>query len=72
MVTQLDDRSRLEHPGLIEDQLTMLKRINVALDEQQVRTTLHGQEAFTGNIDSMSILEVLDRGTSSSFELTRY
>jgi hypothetical protein len=32
MITQFDDRSRLEHPLLVDDELTMRERVDVTLD----------------------------------------
>lgn len=69
MVSELDDGRALEHPLLIDDQLTVLKGVNVALDEQQVGAALDGEEAVTRNVDTMCIVEVLDGGTSGGLEL---
>jgi len=32
----------------------MLEGVNVTLDEQKIGTALHGQEATTGDVDTMS------------------
>ena len=69
MVTQLDDRSRLEHALLVDDELAMLKRVDVALDEQKIGAALYGQETLARNIDAVGILEVLDGSTSGRLEL---
>jgi len=69
MITQLDHRCGVEHAGLVEEELTVLERVNVTLDQEQVGAALDGQEALSRNINSMSVLEVLDSGTSSSLEL---
>lgn len=36
VVTKLDHRSGLEHPLRVDNELTMLQRVYVTLDEQQV------------------------------------
>jgi len=69
VVTQLDDRSRLEHALLVDDELAMLKRVDVALDEQKIGAALYGQETLARNIDAVGILEVLDGSTSGRLEL---
>ena len=69
VVTELDDRRRLEHTLLIEEELTVLERVDVALDEEKIGAALHGQETVTRNVNSMSVLEVLNGSTSSSLEL---
>ena len=69
VITKLDNRCGLEHPLLVDDKLTVLQRVNVALDEEQVGTTLDGQETATRNVDTMGVVEVLDGSTSSSLEL---
>lgn len=69
MVTELNDGCTLEHPLLIDDELTVLKRVYVTLDKQQVGAALDGEEATTGNVDTMGVLEVLDSSTGSGLEL---
>ena len=69
VVPKLDDRRRLEHALLVDDQLAVLERVDVRLDQQQVRAALHRQEARPRNVDTMAVLEVLDRGTSGGLEL---
>jgi len=69
MIPQFDDGGRLEHPIHVNDKLTMLERINVAFNEEEIRTALHWQEAFAWNVDPVCVLEVLDRCASGSFEL---
>jgi len=41
-------------------QLTVLQRVYVAPDEQEVGAGLHGQETRTGNVDAMGVVEVFD------------
>lgn len=36
MIAELDDRCGLEHPLLVDDELSMLERVDVTLDEQQI------------------------------------
>ena len=69
VVTELDDRRRLEHPLLVDDQLAVLEGVDVRLDEEQVGARLDGKEATTGDVDTVCTVEVLDGGTSSSLEL---
>jgi len=69
MVTQLDDRRRLEHPLLIDDELTVLERVDVALDEQEIGARFDGQETRTRDINAVRILKVLDSCTGGGFEL---
>ena len=69
MISKLNDRRRLKHPRLIEDKLPMLQRVDVALDEEQVRAALDGQEAPARHVDPMRVLEVLDGSTSGGLEL---
>ena len=53
VVTQLDDWSGIKHPSFVQDELTVLERVDIALDEQQVRATLYWQESASGNIDTV-------------------
>jgi hypothetical protein len=69
MVAQLDDRSRLKHPLLVDDKLTVFERVNVALDEEKVGARFDGQETRTRDIDAVGVLEVLDGCSCGSFEL---
>lgn len=69
VVAQLDDGSCLKHPVLIDDELTVLKRVDVALDEQQIGTALDGQEAATRDIDAVAVLEMLDGSASGGLKL---
>ena len=54
MVAEFDDRDGVEDPQLVEDEISMLEGVNVTLDEQKIGTALHGQEATTGNVDTVS------------------
>lgn len=69
MVTQLNNRSCLEHSVLVDDQLTMAERVDVAFDQEEIRAALDGQEALARYIDAVSILEVLDGSTGGSLKL---
>ena len=69
VVTELDDRSGLEHALRVDDELTVLQRVDVALDKQKIGATLDGQESASRNIDTVCILEVLDGSTGGSLEL---
>ena len=69
VIAQLDHRSRLKHPVLIDDELTMLERVDIALNQQQVGTALDGQETATRHVDPVCIPEMLDCRARSSLEL---
>ena len=69
VVPELDDWRSLEHSMRVDHQLPMLQRIDVALDEQQVRAVLHGEETAPGDVDALWVLEVLDRGACGRLEL---
>lgn len=69
VVAQLDDGCRLEHPVLVDDELAVREGVDVTLDQKEIGAALHGQESLAGNIDTMSILEVLDGSASSGFKL---
>lgn len=65
MVSKLDDRRRLEHSLLVDDELAMLNAVDIRLDEQQVGAALHGQESASWNIHTVAVLEELDGITGS-------
>ena len=69
VITKLDDGCGFKHPVLVNHELAMLQRIDIALYQQEVGTTFDWQEAFSGDVDTVSIFEVLDRSTRSSFKL---
>lgn len=69
MVSELDDGRALEHPLFVDDELPVLERIDVALDQKKIRAALDGQEARTGDVDTVGVLEVLDTCSGSSLEL---
>jgi len=69
VISQFDDRCRLEHPALVDDELPMLKRIDVALDEEKIRAAFHRQETTAGNVHTMCILEMLDRSACGCLKL---
>lgn len=47
----------------------MLKRIDVTLDKKKIGAALDRKETATGDVDTMSVLEVPDGGTSGGLEL---
>jgi hypothetical protein len=69
MITKLDDGCGLKHPILIDDKLTVGQRVDVALDQEEIRATLHRQEALARDVDPMCILEVFDSRTCCGFKL---
>lgn len=66
--TQLDDGYTTETVG-VHDQLAVLETVEVRLDQQQVGAGLDRQEATTGHVDTVGILEVTDGGTNSGLQL---
>lgn len=54
VVAQLYDRDGVKHTGFVQDKLTMLERVDVALDEQKVGAALYRQESAPWNIDAVS------------------
>ena len=71
MVTQFDDRCCLEHPLLVDDELTMLERIDVTLDEKKVGARFDGQEPRTWHVDTMGISKMFNGCTGRSFKLAK-
>ena len=69
VVPELDDGRRREHAVLVEDELAVLERVDVTLDQQQIRAALHGQEAAARHVDTVAVLEVPDRCSGSGLEL---
>ena len=54
VITEFDDRYGVEDPCWVENEMSMLERVNVTLDEQEVGTTLHGQESTTRDVDTVA------------------
>ena len=69
MVTEFDHRRVLEHSAWVDHQLSVFQRINIALDQKQVRARFHGKEPAARNVDSMGALEVFDGRSGRRFEL---
>ena len=69
VVTELDYRGVLEHPLWVDHQLSVFQRINVALDQKQVRARFYGKEPIARNVDSVGALKVLDRRSGRRLEL---
>lgn len=66
--TELDDGDTTEAVG-VHDKLTVLQAVQVRLDQHQVGAGLDGQEAATGNVDTVSVLEVADGSTNGGLQL---
>jgi len=47
----------------------MLQRVDVALDKKQIGATLHREEATARHINTVTVLEMLNSRSRSSFEL---
>jgi len=69
VVAELDHRRGLEHAALVEKELTVLQRVDVALDQEQVGTRFDWQEATPWDVDAMAVLEVLDGCAGGGLEL---
>ena len=69
VITKFNDRRRFEHPVGVDNKLTMLQRVDVALDEKQIGTALHRKEARARYINTMCIPEMLDSCSCSGLEL---
>ena len=69
VITEFDHRSGLEHSLFVDHQLTVLQRVDVALDEKEIRTTLNRQKAFAWHINSMCVPEMLNSSAGGSLEL---
>lgn len=70
----LEVRSKLDHRHTTEavgvhEELTVLKTVEIRLNEQEVGAGLDGQEATTGHVDTVGVLEVADGSTDSGLEL---
>ena len=68
VAAELDER-RITETSSAHLQLAVLDSIEIRLDQHQIRAGLDGQEAATGHIDTVRVLEVLDGGTDSGLEL---
>lgn len=64
VVAELDNGGLTKLTVGVHDKLAMLERVQVAGDQQEIRAALDWQEAATGNIDTVSSLEVLDGGAN--------
>lgn len=69
MVAQFDNGSRVEHPAGIQDQSSVFQGIDVAFDQEQIGAVLHGKESAARHVDTVRVLEVLDRSSRRSLQL---
>ena len=69
MVTELDHRRVLKHPGWIDYQLAVLQRVDITLDQQQIGARFHGKESVTRDVDAVRAFEVFDGCTCCRLEL---
>lgn len=65
---ELDERRRAE-AGAVDDELAVLEGVEIRLDEHEIGAGLDGQEAATGNVDTVGVLEVANGGTDRGLEL---
>ncbi|GAO50234.1 hypothetical protein G7K_4366-t1 [Saitoella complicata NRRL Y-17804] len=66
--TELDQGCRTETGGS-HDELSVVKGVEIRLDEEEVRASLDRQESATGDVDTVCALEVLNGITDGSLEL---
>lgn len=69
MVTKFDHGRVLKHPARIDHQLAVLQRIDVTLDQQQIRARFHGKEPAPRHVDAVRALEVLNGRSRRRLEL---
>lgn len=46
--------------------MSVFQGIDVAFDQEQIGAVLHGKEAATRDVDTVGVLEVLDRSSRRS------
>ncbi len=68
VIAKFDERSRAETVW-VDLELTMLQRVQIRLDEHQVRAGLDWQETSPGNIDTVGVLEMTDSSSDSGLKL---
>lgn len=66
--TELDDGNTTEAVR-VHDQLAVLETVQVRLDDHQIGAGLDGQEAATGHVDTVGVLEVADGRTDGGLQL---
>ena len=69
MVAEFDHGDVIKHPVRVHHQLAVLQRIDVALDQQQIRARFDGKESAARNVDTVATLEVLDGCSRRRFKL---
>jgi hypothetical protein len=67
--SELDNGGGLEDPAGVHDERSVLERVQVRGDEEQVRARLDGEETRSGDVDTLGVSEVLDGGSDSGLEL---
>jgi hypothetical protein len=65
---ELDNGDTAETVG-VHDQLAVLETVQIGLDDHEIGAGLDGQEAATGHIDTVGVLEVTDGRTNGGLEL---
>src|SRR6185436_7189540 len=68
VAAQLNKRG-VSKTGRTHLQLAMLDRVQIRLDQHQVRARLDGQEATTRDVDTVGVAEVADGGPEGCLEL---
>lgn len=54
MIAEFYDGNCVKDPCRVEDEMSVLERVDVTLDKQKIGTTLHRQESTTRDIDTVS------------------
>ena len=68
VAAELDER-RVAEAARAHLQLAVLDRVQIRLDEHQIRARLDGQEAAARHVDAVRVAEVLDGGADGGLEL---
>jgi len=68
-ISEFDDGSRLEHSFRVHSELTVFELVQIRSDQEQVGARFDGEETRSRNVDTVSVLEVLDSGSNSGLEL---
>ena len=69
MVAKLDHGNVIKHSVRVHHQLAVLQRVNVTLDQQQIRARFDGKESVARNVDTVGALEMLDGCSRRRFKL---
>lgn len=54
VIAEFDDGDGVKDPCWVEYEMSVLERVNIALNEQEIGTTFHRQESTTRDIDTVT------------------